>query len=149
MKRFCTALAIGAACMLLAPGMGPPVAAQGEAMRIVVHESNAATSITKAQLSRLFLKKVTTWDNGTPVVPVDQPDTAAVRESFSTLVHGRSVAEVKAYWQRMIFSGRSLPPAIKGSDREVIEFVRTNPGGIGYVSTGAGASGVKVLDLKD
>lgn len=142
-------LAAGLAALALASGITPRAAAQGEAVRIVVNESNPTTSISKAQVSRLFLKKVTTWDHGAPVAPVDQGDSASVREAFSAQFHGKSVAEVKAYWQRMIFSGRSTPPPIKGSDREVIEFVRGNSGAIGYVSAGAGVSGVKVLDVRD
>jgi ABC-type phosphate transport system substrate-binding protein len=124
-------VAVGSALLLLAPGTAPLAGAQSDAVRLIVHDSNPVASITRAQASRLFLKKVTVWENGSPVLPVDQADTATVREVFSNQVHGKSLGEVKAYWQRMIFSGRSLPPPIKGSDREVIEFVRANPGAIG------------------
>jgi hypothetical protein len=47
-----------------------------------------------------------------------------------------------------VFSGRDTPPAIKASDASVLEFVRANPGAIGYVSPGADLAGVKVVSVQ-
>ena len=50
-------------------------AEQPENFKIIVNTSNDATSMTKAQVSYLFLKKVTKWKNGHKVLPVDQTET--------------------------------------------------------------------------
>ncbi len=57
------------------------------------------------------------------------------------------VREVDAYWQGLVFSGKASPPPTVGSDQEVVSFVRSTPGAVGYVSAGADTGGVKVLTI--
>jgi ABC-type phosphate transport system substrate-binding protein len=136
--------AVGALLVLL----GPAAAAQD--FKVVVNSSNDTTSVTKQQLSRCFMKQTATWITGQTIAPVDQAASARVREKFSADVLGRDVSAVKSYWQRQIFSGRSVPPPEKASDAEVLAFVRANPGAVGYVSAGVDlGSGVKVLSVTD
>jgi ABC-type phosphate transport system substrate-binding protein len=126
------------------------VPAETPEFKVVVHESNPATSITIDRLSQLFLRSVTTWPRGEVVVPVDQAPATAVRAAFSEKVHGRNVPAIKGFWQRQIFSGKAVPPVEQPGDAEVIAFVSANPGAIGYVSYGARLPDtVKVLTVKD
>jgi ABC-type phosphate transport system substrate-binding protein len=80
--------------------------------------------------------------------PVYQVKAAAPRIVFDKTVLGKSVAAVETYWQQQIFSGKDVPPPAKGSDDDVIAFVKATPGGIGYVSAGAAVAGVKVIGVK-
>jgi ABC-type phosphate transport system substrate-binding protein len=113
--------------------------------KIIVNPANPVDAITEQQLSRLFLKKTSTWRDGTEVQPVDQLVDSDVRETFSQEIMGKPAAMVNHYWQQMIFAGRSLPPVTRLSDASVIEFVMENPGAIGYVSSSTPAEGVKVV----
>ena len=71
------------------------------------------------------------------------------REEFSQAVIGKSTAEVKAYWQTVIFSGRGVPPMEAPSEQAVVQFVRTTPGAIGYVSaTTPLAQGVRAVRVR-
>ncbi len=115
--------------------------------KVIVNLSNPISSMTKELASKLFLKKVSKWDNGHPVLPVDLTEASAVRERLSKELHGKSVAAIKGYWQQKIFSGRDIPPIEKTSDAEVLSYVRTNPDAIGYVSAGAAAENVKVVKI--
>ena len=115
--------------------------------KVIVNENNQVSSLDKKQVSKFLLKKALRWEDGTAVDPVDLAPSSAVREAFSEDVHGRSVASIKNYWQRQIFSGANTPPAEVGSDAEVIAYVRSNPGAIGYVSTGAPLDGVKAVSV--
>ena len=53
-----------------------------------------------------------------------------------------------ARWIRKTFREGLAAPALKGSDAEVISFVRSTPGAIGYVTAigEANAAAVKVLE---
>jgi ABC-type phosphate transport system substrate-binding protein len=106
----------------------------GEGFQVIVNTQNPVSSLSKDLVSKLFLKKVQRWDNGLAVSPVDQDQASAVRAAFSKVVHGKSVTAVASYWQRQIFAGNDVPPAEKADDAGVIAFVRSSPGGIGYVS---------------
>lgn len=100
---------------------------------VVVNRSNGVTSLTRAELSAIMMKRTRSWSDGEEVVPVDQQAQSAVRESFSKAIHGKSTAYVVRYWQRLIFAGRAIPPRELASDDEVIAFVKANKGAIGYV----------------
>jgi ABC-type phosphate transport system substrate-binding protein len=105
----------------------------GEEYKVVVNSANPTSSVSRDQLSSLFLKKAP-WPSGQPVQPVDLAEDSPVRRAFTSAVHGRPVTAVKAYWQQKVFSGRDVPPAEKASDAAVLAFVEANPGAIGYVS---------------
>lgn len=117
--------------------------------QLIVHEDNPYESITQQQASDFFLKKDSSWDDGTPVQPIDLSQPASVREAFSSAVLQRSPNEIKKYWQRQIFTGRNSSPPEKDSESEIIAFVRANRGAIGYVSSGAKlSSGVRTLRIR-
>jgi hypothetical protein len=123
---------------LLALGVAATSAgAQSATFRVIVHASTGAGSLPRAELARLFLKKASTWPDGKAAIPVDQAESSAVRRAFSKAVLERDVSAVRAYWQQQIFSGRGVPPLERASDAEVLAYVRTHPGAIGYVSSGA------------
>jgi ABC-type phosphate transport system substrate-binding protein len=69
------------------------------------------------------------------------------------LVHQRSSSAIEAYWQIQIFSGKEVPPIVRGTDAEVLEFVRKTPNAIGYVSQntplGADVKAVPITGLQE
>ena len=90
-------------------------------------------TITRAVLSSIFLKQAPRWGDGRPVLPVDQSVRSAVRISFSGNVLQQGIVEVQVYWQRKMAAGVT-PPPVKTSDEEIVSFVASTPGAIGYVS---------------
>lgn len=129
-----------------------PVGAQTTpeaSFEIIVHPDLEITSITKAELSKIFLKRLRTWESGLDARPVDQLPESDLRRAFSRTVHERSVVNIEVYWKRMIFSGKGVPPAELPSDDDVIEFVRTNPGAVGYVMASSDLEGVGQLNLDE
>ena len=124
-----------------------PLAAADE-YRVVVNPKNPAVAVERAELARLFMKRVSAWSDGTPVTVVDQERTAPVRVAFSKEVHKKDADAVAAQWATLVYSGRDVPPSVKRSDDEVLEFVRQTPGAVGYVSMNPPLSGVKVLALR-
>ncbi len=128
---------------------GAIASAQASEFKIIVNKSNAASSISKAQLSKMFLKKVSKWDDSKKVLPIDQKTDSPVREAFSEAIHEKGIATVQAYWHHKIFSGRGTPPKVEASDASVIEFIKSNPGAIGYVSAEAVVDDVKVIEVSE
>ncbi len=122
--------------------------AQAKSYKVIVNPSNPVSSMSREDLSRIFLKKSTRFSDGHGASPVDLPVNSSTRESFSKDVHGKSSSAVDAYWQQLIFSGRDIPPAQK-SESGALEFVRSNENAIGYVSAGADTAGLKVISVTD
>ena len=144
MKKTLQILLFSITIMILA------AAAEARSVKLVVNGSNNASSITKAKAADLFLKRVTRWDSGKTVTPVDLSEKNSSRSAFCRELLGKEVAWVKSYWQKMIFSGRATPPAELSSEGEVLDFVRNNADAVGYVSDSATLpAGVRVLAVTD
>lgn len=143
-KRLFLPAVLALACCLLAVGG----AGAAEPFVVIVNAANPAAAMSGEELSNFFLKKTPRWPQGEEVMPVDLPEGSGVRESFSRQVHQKSTAAVKAYWQKMIFSGREVPPPEKASSAEIVAYVRAHRGAVGYVAADASlGSGVKVVRI--
>jgi ABC-type phosphate transport system substrate-binding protein len=125
--------ALGVLLALLAP----PAPAADEFV-VIVHPSVVGATIRRSDLAAVFLRKVPRWGDRTAAVPVDQSATSRVRKAFSEQVLQMPVSTVLQYWQKEMFATQPLrPPPVKGSDAEVIAFVGSTPGAVGYVASGA------------
>jgi hypothetical protein len=102
--------------------------------RVIINASNPSRSLSRTEISRLFLKKAD-WSSQLPVFPVDLPEDSAVRRSFSASILGRQVSSIAQYWQYMLFSGRATPPVSVQTEEEAVAYVRLHPEAIAYVST--------------
>jgi len=145
MKRFVRILVLAA----LGVTAGRISAEDPGAFKVIVHPSNPATQITRLKVGEIFLKKDKRWPDGQPAVPVEPSGKSPVRQRFDQEIFGKQVIALSAYWQQMIFSGKGIPPPEKSTDADVVTFVRETPGAIGYVGSGADATGVKVVTVVD
>jgi TonB family protein len=116
-------------------------------IQVVVHSSSSISSMSREAVARLFLRKDVTWSIGGKVIPVDQAPGSAVRDAFSKAVCKRETRHIQSYWAQQFISGTAVPPVELANDDAVLEFVRTSPGAIGYVSERANIQGVKVLQI--
>jgi ABC-type phosphate transport system substrate-binding protein len=116
---------------------------------VVVNPKSALATMTADQVSGIFLGKSNTLPSGGTALPTDLPDSSATRELFYTKVTGKSTAQVKAAWSRLVFSGKATPPKELGSSADVKKFVAANPDAIGYIEKSAVDSSVKVVFSAD
>ena len=116
---------------------------------VVVNPKSPLATMTADQVSGIFLGKSNTLPSGGTAMPTDLPDSAAARELFYTKVTGKSTAQVKAAWSRLVFSGKATPPKELASSAEVKKFVAANPDAIGYIEKSAVDSSVKVVFSAD
>ena len=126
-RAFILALALGTAA-----SASPSVSADVP-FRVIVHPQVKGSQIPRAALSSIFLKQAPRWGDGSPVQPIDQSVQSSVRKSFSADVLQQGIVAVQVYWQRKMSNG-VVPPPVKTSDEEVVAYVASTPGAIGYVS---------------
>lgn len=134
--------------MLIALVLPAALSAQEVPYRVVVHTSNPIARLTRAQVSQIFLRKVTQWDNRQAVLPVDQAAESPVRRAFTKQVHQRTIASVQTWWQQQTFAGIGVAPPERSSDDEVLDYIRKYPNAIGYVRAGVSVGAqVKTIDI--
>ncbi len=102
--------------------------------QIIVHPTVQGTKISKANLSALFTGKTSRWGDKAEARPVDQSARAPVRRAFTAAIIGLSLGELQLYWQKRIATDHVFPPPTKSSDAEVLGYVASHAGAIGYVA---------------
>jgi ABC-type phosphate transport system substrate-binding protein len=112
--------------------------ASTRAAEIVVVVNPVATTITKQQLAELYLGRAAGW------TPIDQATGSGIYADFYSKATGRSVAQIREIWSRILFTGRGVPPKELSDSAAVKRAVAANPKAIGYIEKSAVDDTVKV-----
>ena len=117
---------------------------------VAVSPHNPLTSMTRRQVEDIFLGKSQRFPDGRSAVPLDQAaGSAAQAQFYHQFVSDKRVTEIKAYWAKMIFTGRGQPPAAVGDDAQLKQALAANPNAIGYLDRQAVDDSVKVLSVSE
>lgn len=111
----------------------------------VVSAKSPITALDKSQVADLFLGKASRFPDGVQAVPIDQAEGLAVRDEFYEKVLGRTAAQMKAYWSKIIFTGRGQPPPTVSNDIEMKKRISENPTAIGYIDRSLVDNSVRVV----
>jgi hypothetical protein len=64
---------------------------------------------------------------------------------FNEKILNKTSSQMKAYWSKLVFTGKGTPPKELLSDKEVIDLVSKNPNMIGYIQKESVTAAVKVV----
>jgi ABC-type phosphate transport system substrate-binding protein len=123
-------------------GAGPAGAAEGIA--VIVARNAPQTTMDRATLRDIYLKKVFVDPQGNALVPVNLPADNALRRAFSRELLREDAEALQSYWNERYFHG-IRPPYVLGSQRAVLRFVAGTEGAIGYVASCRVDADVRVL----
>lgn len=70
------------------------------------------------------------------------------RDAFYASFAGKSPAQLKAHWSKIIFTGRGQPPREVANSVEVRKFIVDNPNAIGYIEQDMVDGSVRALLTK-
>lgn len=111
----------------------------------VVSSRSPVTALSKNQVVDIFLGRVSRFPDGEPALPIDQAEGSAARDEFYAKFAGKSAAQIKAHWAKIIFTGRGQPPEEVSNSIEVKKLVVKNPNAIGYIERSMVDGSVRVL----
>lgn len=112
---------------------------------VVVSEKSAVTSLNKNQLVDIFLGKSARFPGGGLAVPIDQSEGTVARDEFYATFTGKTAAQLKAHWSKIIFTGRGQPPRAAPNSVETKKLLLQNPNAIGYIERSAVDASVRVV----
>jgi len=125
---------VALAALMILPLLGPVPAASADASFVViVHPEIQGEELPKVILSAIFLRKAPRWEDGLEVRPVDQSLSSPLRAAFTAAVLDVPFNGIQRFWNDEIKKGVQ-PPPVKSSDQDVIAYVASTRGAIGYVS---------------
>jgi hypothetical protein len=111
----------------------------------VVSAKSPITTLTKIQVADLFLGRSIRFPGGSPAVAIDQREGAAARDEFYATFTNKSAVQMRAYWSKIIFTGRGLPPQAVSDDAEIKKLLTENPQAIAYLERSAVDGTVRVV----
>ena len=120
-----------------------PLAAQ---VQVIANPSVSVAELSADHLKDIFLGGKTDV-GGAAVEPVFE-QTGAAHEAFLKTYVGKSEAALRIYFKTLVFTGKGTQPKAFASDAEVVKYVASTKGAIGYVSPSADTAGAKKISVK-
>lgn len=111
--------------------LGVAVGANAQIAVVVAQESSIST-LSKQDVSRIFLSKTSRLPDGNKALTVE-PSATRYQEEFYAGISGKNSAQLKAYWATMIFTGKGQPPRQFETSEDVLRYIQEHPNAIGYV----------------
>lgn len=111
----------------------------------VVSSKSQVQELSKNQVVDIFLGKASRFPNGEPAVPIDQAEGSDVRDAFYLQFANRSAAQIKAYWSKIVFTGKGEPPREVSPSEKVKRVLAANPQYIGYIERNEVDANVKIV----
>ncbi len=110
---------------------------------IVVIAHQGVAKMDAKTVGKIFTGKVISI-NGTNVIAVNLKNTN-VRSKFLQSFVGLDDEKYVAYWTVRKYIGKGTPPKELNSAAEVIQYVQTTPGAIGYIDESDLRSGLNII----
>ncbi len=126
------------AALLLA--VSAPLCAE---IAVIVHPSNTS-AVTDADIKNFYLGRQKAFANGETAVLLSLSEGDNSRSEFNNKVLGKTDAQLKAFWSKVLFTGKGTPPK-DVSPSDMLHLVATNPNMIGFVDASAVTPDVKVV----
>jgi ABC-type phosphate transport system substrate-binding protein len=111
---------------------------------VIVNPSNA-NSLDGSTISRIFLGKAKSFPDGSNAEPINSQEGAPSSNEFNQKVLKKSASQLKAYWSKLVFTGKGTPPKAVGGDEDVLKLVSSNSNAIGYIDASKVDGSVKVV----
>lgn len=120
-------------------------AAAAAELVVIVSARSPVSTLRPDQVADIFLGQIANFPGGSDAVAVDQEIGSPERDEFYAKVASKTRPLVKAYWTKMIFTGRGQPPKEAGNAQAVRKMVADNPALIGYIDKSALDPSVKAV----
>jgi ABC-type phosphate transport system substrate-binding protein len=112
---------------------------------VVVSTKSAVTALTRDQVADLFLGKQNRFPGGTKAAPLDLPEGSPDRDAFYAQFAGKSPAQVKAHWSKIIFTGRGQPPPEVPDGKAARQRVAGDPAAVAYIQRSLADDSVRIV----
>lgn len=101
--------------------------------------------LSRDDVVNIYLGRYRRLPSGITVEPIDMSDESGLRGRFYRELVNKSLAEINAYWARLVFSGRTRPPQIAESAEAALRQVAVQSGAVVYLERSQVDKRVKVV----
>ncbi len=119
-----------------------------DSVEAVIHPSVELKSYSRNSLRAVFGMRLKTWPNGMPVRVFVMPDDAALHTIFTKEKLNIFPYQLRAGWDKLIFSGTGQAPFLVRTEEEMRERISSTPGAIGYLKRANIDESIHVLNIE-
>ncbi|MBK5968433.1 hypothetical protein CCR91_06515 [Thiorhodovibrio winogradskyi] len=112
---------------------------------MVVNSENPVTELTRDQVVDIYMGRRTRFPDGRPALPIDLGPDSPLRAAYYQELVGKTVAQVNAYWARLLFTGRATPPRVLPDIEAVLDVVNANQDALAYLDSQSLDDQVKIV----
>lgn len=132
-RRVAPALAALAILLAFSPVQADAPGAPGVTVVVVVSADSPVKQISRLHLADLYLGRSTRFPDGEGATPIEQKAGSPARVEFLSAYLGRSEAQMKSHWSKLVFTGRGRPPREATNPQAMKQIVAGDPHAIGYL----------------
>ncbi|HVL01857.1 MAG TPA: hypothetical protein VM553_18695 [Dongiaceae bacterium] len=116
---------------------------------VVVNASSPVDQFSRREVVDLYMGRTQHFSDGSLVLRLDLPPDSQARGDFYRGLVNKSVAEVNAYWAKLLFTGRASPPQVMDNSANLLKAIRENKNAVGYLDSKDIDASVKVVARVD
>lgn len=117
-------------------------------VELIVHPGVAASEVSRSHARLIFGARVTSWRDGAPIRVFVLPDDSPLHQEMSKSVLDLYPYQLRAAWDRIIYTGIGLAPVQVASESEMRKRVASVPGAIGYIEKALNNDKVRALPVR-
>lgn len=102
---------------------------------VVIANDIATKQLDSKELIQIFKGKYSSWPNNEQVIivlPSTKNDNA---DEVAKFIFKSSKDAMMKYWLSLVFQGRANPPVFLEKDKDIIEYIESNPGSIAIIKS--------------
>lgn len=131
--------------LLSVASLGLTSPAQADELVVVVNPKTGVTKLSRQEVIDIYMGRSRQLPSGVTALPLDVSQTQPERARFYEQLTSKSMAEINAYWARLMFSGRASPPTQVRNQEEALLMVIDNRSALTYIERSKVTPQVKVV----
>lgn len=117
---------------VLLPGTVFTLQAASDDIIVIANKNVPETMLTPGDVKSIFLGEKSQWSNGRKIFFVLLKD-YEVHNKFLAEFINKSVTQYNNHWKKLVFIGRGRTPTFFNSADQIIDYVSSVEGAIGYI----------------
>ncbi len=125
----------------------PGSTAVADDLIIISNKNVLQDTLSRQNIKDIFLGKKTTWDDNTKIIFVILKN-GDLHKRFLKEYTAKTPTQYNRYWKKLVFSGKGKRPKHFDTEANLLQYVKTVGGAIGYVSSETQTDEIKKISIK-
>jgi hypothetical protein len=112
---------------------------------VIANPKSGVSTLSHNELVNLYMGRTKKLPSGISAMPIDLAIDSEQRRNFYQQLVNKPLAQVQAYWARLLFTGQTSPPRLADDPEKAINLVSRHEGAIAYVERNQVTSSVTIV----